>query len=257
MIGRSAGYPSLPLYHPASAFRETPFAMLQSVSTISHPNGKSDDPMSDETITLELAAMAHGGNALGRHENRAIFVPYTIPGEIIEARITQDKGRIAFAEGIKLLNASADRVFPRCPHFGPHKCGRCQWQHINYAAQLLLKQDVLADQLARVGGFDDADVQPVIPSPQQWGYNYHMTLQAGHNGVLGFPGADEGVLYPLEECHILHPDLVALYEQLDLDFTQPAILPDQLLKLGTVDGQHPVLDRRLIPESNTLDVDGP
>src|SRR5690349_17529942 len=84
------------------------------------------------TFELTLTGMAHGGSALGRHDGRTVFVPYTIPGERIMARVTGEKGRVAFAEGVTLLEASADRVFPRCPHFGPGKCGRCQWQHIDY-----------------------------------------------------------------------------------------------------------------------------
>jgi 23S rRNA (uracil1939-C5)-methyltransferase len=174
--------------------------------------------LSDETFELELEAMAHGGSALGRHNKRTIFVPYTIPGERIRARIVQDRGRVAFAEGLTLLDASADRVYPRCKHFGPGKCGRCHWQHIDYPAQLLLKQDVLADQLARIGGFEDADVQPLIPSPQQWGYNYHMTLVASEDGRPGFVNTDGESIITIEECYILHPDLLALYESLDLQF---------------------------------------
>src|SRR5690606_8040881 len=154
----------------------------------------------------------------GRADKRTVFVPYTIPGERVLARITQDKGRVAFAEGVRLLDASADRVYPRCPHFGPGRCGLCHWQHIDYDAQLLLKQDVLADQLARIGGFEDADVLPVIPSPQVWGYNYHMTMIAGENGQPGYPGVDEGRIILIEECHIIHPDLLELYDSLDLQF---------------------------------------
>lgn len=179
--------------------------------------------MSDPTpFELELLAMAHGGSALGRHEGRTIFVPYTIPGERILARITQDKGRIAFAEGVQLLEASADRVFPRCPHFGPGRCGRCHWQHIDYPAQLLLKQDILADQLGRIGNFDDATIeaalQPIIASPAQWGYNFHMTMEITANGTAGFIGADGRSLIGIEACYILHPELLELYQSLDMDF---------------------------------------
>lgn len=193
--------------------------------------------MTDDTFEIELTAMAHGGSALGRHDKRTIFIPYTIPGEIVEARIVEDRGRIAFAEGVRLLDASADRVYPRCPHFGPHLCGRCQWQHIDYAAQLLLKQDVLADQLARIGGFEDADVRAVIPGPAQWGYNYHMTMVANAEGRLGFPGYDGRPPFPFEECHILHPDLLDLYYQLDLEFDQ---IPELRLQMGT-DGAHMII----------------
>jgi 23S rRNA (uracil1939-C5)-methyltransferase len=174
--------------------------------------------MNDQTIELELTAMAHGGKALGRNGKRTVFVPYTIPGERVLAHITQDKGRVAFAEGVRLLEASADRVYPRCPHFGPGRCGLCHWQHIDYDAQLLLKQDVLADQLARIGGFEDADVRPVIASPQAWGYNYHMTMIAGEDGQPGFAGVDEGRIILIEECHVMHPDLLELYDKLDLQF---------------------------------------
>ncbi len=192
--------------------------------------------MTQETFELELIAMAHGGSALGRHGKQTVFVPYTIPGERIEAHITEDRGRIAFAEGTRLIEASADRVFPVCKHFGPGKCGRCQWQHIDYAAQLLLKQDVLADQLARIGGFEDVDVQPVIPSPEEWGYNYHMTMNAGENGVPGFLSTDGVRIIVVDECHILHPELFALYEALDLQFDGLRRLK---LQLGS-DG-HPML----------------
>lgn len=183
---------------------------------------------------LELVAMANGGSAMGWHQNKPIFVPYTIPGERVQARVVDDQGRFARAEGLTLLDASADRVFPRCPHFGPGRCGRCQWQHIDYAAQLLLKQDVLADQLARIAGLDNAPVAPVIPSPDEWSYNYHMTLLPAGDGRLGFQSADGRGVHPIEVCTIIHPELLALYDTLDLDFEGLRRLK---LQIGT-DGAH-------------------
>jgi 23S rRNA (uracil1939-C5)-methyltransferase len=173
--------------------------------------------MNDDSITLDITAMAYGGHALGRHDQRTIFVPYTIPGETITARVVDERGRVAFAEGVSLVTASADRVFPKCPHFGPGRCGRCQWQHIDYAAQVLLKQDVLADQLARIGGFDEADVRPILPSPVEWDYNHRMTLMTDAEGRWGFQGTWPGHIQPIDECHILHPDLLALLGQIDFE----------------------------------------
>ncbi|MEO1442852.1 MAG: TRAM domain-containing protein, partial [Chloroflexota bacterium] len=97
-------------------------------------------------IEVELETMANGGSALARHDGRVVFIPYTIPGEVVEAQIVQDRGRVAFAKGVRMLEPSADRVFPACQHFGAGKCAGCQWQHMNATAQLLIKQDVLADQ---------------------------------------------------------------------------------------------------------------
>jgi tRNA/tmRNA/rRNA uracil-C5-methylase (TrmA/RlmC/RlmD family) len=59
-----------------------------------------------QTFELTLDEMVHGGNTLGRHAGRAIFVPYTIPGERITARIVDDHSRYAFAEGVTLLDAT-------------------------------------------------------------------------------------------------------------------------------------------------------
>lgn len=172
---------------------------------------------------LQLEDIAHGGSAIGRHEKRTVFVPYAIPGERITARPVSERGRVIFAEGLTVLEPSADRVFPRCPHFGPGRCGRCQWQHIDYPAQLLLKQDVLADQLERVGGLSAVDIRPVIAAPQPWGYNHHMTLWVNAEGRAGFhaaanPTNGEGKhIFPVAECHLLHPDLLDLYERLDVE----------------------------------------
>ncbi len=173
--------------------------------------------MSGETFEVTLDTMAHGGSALGRAGGRTIFVPYTIPGERVSAHIVNDRGRVAFAEGVTLLDASADRVLPHCPHFGPGRCGRCTWQHIDYPAQLLLKQDVLGDQMERVGGFRDPEIRPLIPSPAQWSYNYHMTLLRAGDGRFGFPAASHHGAFPIEECHILHPELLALFHEINLD----------------------------------------
>ncbi|MBL8157322.1 MAG: TRAM domain-containing protein, partial [Anaerolineae bacterium] len=115
-------------------------------------------PPDTGTFDLDLEAMAHGGSALGRFGQQTVFVPYTIPGERVHARVVAQKGRVLFAEGLTLLESSADRVYPACPHFGPGRCGRCHWQHIAYPAQLLLKQDVLADQLERIGGLTEVEV---------------------------------------------------------------------------------------------------
>ena len=76
-------------------------------------------------IELTLINMAHGGSAVGRHNGRAIFVAYGIPGERVRAEITQDKGRFAYAEVVEVIEAAPIRVTPRCKHFGV--CGGCHW----------------------------------------------------------------------------------------------------------------------------------
>src|SRR3982751_5847176 len=142
--------------------------------------------MTYDLITLELTGMAHGGSAIGRHEGRAIFVPYGIPGEQVKVRILQDKGRFAIAEVLEVLVESPDRVQPPCPYFGEGKCGGCQFQQIDYTKQLILKQQVVKDQLARLGGLPDVTVHPTIASPNAYVYRSHATFHVAPNGHLGF-----------------------------------------------------------------------
>ncbi len=177
----------------------------------------ADQANQNEPFELDLTRMAHGGSALGQHEGRTIFVPYTIPGERITARITQDKGRFAYAEGVTLLQPSEARVVPRCPHFGPGLCGGCQWQHIDYPAQLEFKRQVMTDQMGRIGGFHDLTVHPTIPSPDVWQYRSHATMHVTEDGRLGYIATDNRHVFPIEECHIIRPELLDLFYSLELE----------------------------------------
>ena len=206
----------------------------------------------DTTVEIEIETMAYGGSGLGKHDKQVVFVPYTIPGEVLKAAIIDSRGRIAFGKGVRLLDASADRVLPQCQHFGPGRCGGCHWQHMAYDAQILIKQDVLADQLERVGGLSDVDVRPVIPSPQVWGYNHRMTFQLTDDGKLGLPGTDGGV-HPVEVCEVLHPDLLDLYNQLDLDTDKLQTV--QLIRSG--DGSRMVVLGAAADEAPELELDLP
>lgn len=170
-----------------------------------------------QIITIELNEMVHGGQALGRHAGRAIFIPYTIPGEQIEARITDDRGRYAFAQGVRLLRGAPERVPPVCPHFGPGRCGGCHFQHIDYDAQPGFKRDVVIDQMTRIGGFRHVTVHPTIPSPDPWAYRVHATFHVDAEGNLCFVGTDGQSLVPIEECHIIRPELLALFEELNFE----------------------------------------
>jgi 23S rRNA (uracil1939-C5)-methyltransferase len=183
---------------------------------------KKSSPFVGKSVEVQVFDMAHGGSGIGRHEGKIMFIPYTIPGEEIVAKITGDSGKVLFGQGEQLLAASADRVTPVCGHFGQGRCWSCHWQHINYETQLLLKQDVLADQLSRLGDVSDrileSAMRPVAPSQEAWEYNFRMTLTRSKEGEWGYLRQNGWAVEPLSECHIVHPDLLALYEELDLDY---------------------------------------
>lgn len=181
-------------------------------------------PPRDSRFEVVIETMAHGGSGLGRWRGKTVFVPFTIPGEQVLAEPVREQDKYIIARGVQLLEASADRVYPACEGYLTASCVRCAWQHIDYPAQLLLKQDVLADQLERVGKLRPAELRavlgPTLPSPVQWAYMHHVTyLTDEERGQrrLGLP-AREGRRPVIDrECALIHPDLLALRAALDLD----------------------------------------
>ncbi len=169
-----------------------------------------------ETITLDLKKMAHGGSAMGRAKRgRTVFVPLTIPGEKVRVQIRSEKKKFAQGELLQVLQESPERVTPRCQHF--EVCGGCHFQHMTYAAQLEAKESVVRDQLARLGGFKQANVQSVLPNPQPWEYRVEMVLSPVGDGRLGYWSPIKKEVIPIEECPIAQPILMTLLQDVELD----------------------------------------
>ena len=173
-----------------------------------------------QTFELELTAMAHGGSALGRHEGRVIFVPYTIPGETVRVELVEARTRWGRGRLLEILDPSPHRVEPPCPYFGPEKCGGCHFQQISYEAQAEYKRDVVVDQLARLGGLHDANVQEIIGAAQPWAYRNHAQFSTTTEGQLGFLTADTHHVVPVEECLVLDPLLDELRAALDMEWPE-------------------------------------
>lgn len=172
------------------------------------------------TIILKVTAVANGGAAIGHDQKgQIIFVPYAIPGETVEVALDQGKSGYNRASLVRVVQASPQRVQPRCPHFGV--CGGCQLQHMTYAAQLQAKQSIVADQLQRIGGLKQAPVQPILPHPTPWHYRTDLSLSPTGDGGYGLWSPSLRQVIPIETCPILHEDLLALLQ--DIDLTLPGL----------------------------------
>jgi 23S rRNA (uracil1939-C5)-methyltransferase len=159
----------------------------------------------DAQITLRLDAMTYGGEAIGRLDGKAIFVRGGIAGEKVQAQVIEDRGHFARATVVNVLDPSPDRVQPRCPHFGfeARSCGGCHWQHMDYAAQLHWKTEIVREQLRRIGRLPDAPVRATIPSPDVWAYRNHAQFSITPDGRPGFQAARSNRVIPIDECHIV------------------------------------------------------
>ena len=151
-----------------------------------------------------------------------VFVPFVIIGETVEAEITEVKKNFARAKLLRVVTPSPERVAPECRYFGA--CGGCQYQHIDYAAQLRFKHKQIADLFERVGKISPEKIAPVLPCPSPYGYRNRIMIRSQWNGPakkleIGFIRADNNFVEDIEECKIAEP---ALNEQITARPREPA-----------------------------------
>jgi 23S rRNA (uracil1939-C5)-methyltransferase len=151
------------------------------------------------TVDLKIEEVAFGGKGVARDTGKAVFVPYVIDGELVSAKITREKKQFAEAEVVDLRERSPHRVESPCPYFG--RCGGCAYQHIDYAHQLEIKSRQVRDVLRRIGKLKNVPLQPIVPSPHQYGYRNRVTVHA-ENGVVGYFQRDSHRLIDVERCPI-------------------------------------------------------
>jgi 23S rRNA (uracil1939-C5)-methyltransferase len=150
-------------------------------------------------VDLKIEDVAFGGKGVAREQGKAVFVPYTIEGELVSAEIVREKKQFAEAELIEVKEMSPHRVTPECPYFG--RCGGCAYQHSSYEHQLAIKWRQVRDALQRIGKLKDIPMRPIIPSPRQYGYRNRITVHA-QDGVIGFFRRDSHKLLDIEQCPI-------------------------------------------------------
>lgn len=205
-----------------------------------------------ERRTLRIESLAHLGAGIARDGGKVVFVPYTAPGDLVRARLVEDKPRFARAVLEEVLEPSPHRVDPLCPYFGD--CGGCQWQHVDYAAQTQYKSRIVAEQLAHVGRLPGVDVRPTIGMGDPWGYRNSARLTVGPDGALGFQRAESHEVVAVEDCLILHPLLRDLLRTLDVEFPELRALT---LRAGTRTGERMIVLETAGDEPPEMEVDIP
>ena len=153
---------------------------------------------------------------MGRlQDQRAVFVPFTLPGERVRVKLLEEKKRYARAEILEVIKPSPDRVIPRCQHFT--RCGGCQYQHISYPNQLQIKSEILKDQLQRIGKIKAPPLHPFIPSKDHWYYRNFVQFHLTPDGKLGFQAQRSHEVIPIQECHLPEAPIGELWPRLELD----------------------------------------
>jgi 23S rRNA (uracil1939-C5)-methyltransferase len=162
-------------------------------------------------MKLNIEKVVYGGNGLAHVEDGAkagstVFVPFTLPQEVVEAHTSKEHAGFAEAELERVVQPSMDRVKPRCAHFG--SCGGCHYQHGSYQAQLRLKQEILQETLERASLAPLPAIEVHATAP--WEYRNRIRLRVAEvAGTMrvGYLRRGSTEFLPVRMCPIAAPVL--------------------------------------------------
>ena len=203
--------------------------------------------------TVTLDKLVYGGEAMGRlPDGRAIFVPFALPGEKVRTRLVVDKKGFARGELLEILEPSSLRIDPCCKHFSI--CDGCHYQHLSYTEQLKEKEEILRDQLVRLGGLENPPIEPIIASPIEWNYRNHVIFHQDPTGKFGYSSSTPKKIVPIEECFLPINSLNEFWPS--LEFEHLADLKSLKLRHGEDESLMIVMETRT-DEAFELEVDFP
>ncbi|MCI4669139.1 MAG: 23S rRNA (uracil(1939)-C(5))-methyltransferase RlmD [Bacteroidia bacterium] len=172
-------------------------------------------------VELELHDAASDGRAVGRHDDKVVFVEGGVPGDLVEAKVYAKQKKFLVGSMENLIRPSEDRVDPQCEHF--KACGGCKWQHMAYPAQIKYKEAQVLAALKRIGKIESQEYLPILGSNEIFNYRNKVEFSFSRSvwftkeeldsgkpfppeGALGFhaPGFFDKVL-PIDECHLTLP----------------------------------------------------
>jgi len=173
-------------------------------------------PILENVLVTDVAAE---GKSIARVDDMVVFIPFAVPGDIVDLQVRRKKHSYCEAEVIRFVRKSDVRTTPACSHFGI--CGGCKWQNLPYEEQLRAKQKQVYDQLSRIGKIELPPFRPIMGSVKTYGYRNKLEFGCSDKrwltkdqvasgetfddmNAIGFhiTGAFDKIL-PIENCHLM------------------------------------------------------
>ena len=158
---------------------------------------------------IRIESLTHDGRGVAHVDGKAVFIEGALPGERVGFEYLAIHSKFDEGRVLEIHQASVDRITPRCPHFGV--CGGCSLQHMEAGAQIRAKQQVLVDNLQRIGGVAPESLLPPLTGPV-WGYRNKARLGVKHvikkgRVLVGFRERHAPYVTDLSRCEVLHPSV--------------------------------------------------
>lgn len=201
--------------------------------------------MTNAPVELQIEKIVFGGDGLARlpkddsGRQMTVFVPYTLPGERVAARLGQVQKGFAKASPLEVIAPSPERRKPPCPYFG--RCGGCQLQHGTDAWQLTAKKQILLETFSRAGIVWNGQVETVTGEPLGYRTRIHLRVSTQDGWRLGYLERRSNRIIPIRECPIAAPVLqraIATLQSPDVTRAAPELVTDIELVCDTA--QHSV-----------------
>jgi len=186
---------------------------------------KNDEQRSYDLFEVTIERILPGGRGIAYADGRTVMVALAAPGDRLRVRFDRVKGSVAFASIVEILEPSPQRVEPPCPYFG--RCGGCDFQQLNYRAQLDAKVEIIRDCLRRLGGIEDVPKFAITPAPNEW--RYRARAQWQYDAIvkrLGYFEANSHRVCDVAECAVLTPELQSQLERLRREMTNEQLPED-------------------------------
>lgn len=142
---------------------------------------------------ITITDVAAEGKALARVDDLVVFVPYVVPGDVVDLQVKRKKHHYAEAVAVKFHQQAAERAIPFCRHYGI--CGGCKWQILPYEAQLRYKQQQVVDNLTRIGKIQLPEISPILGSEKIQRYRNKLEFTFSDKRWLTTEEVASGVVY--------------------------------------------------------------
>ena len=170
---------------------------------------------------VRITACAAEGKALARVDDTVVFVPFVVPGDVVDLQVKKKKSSYMEAVAVKMHEASPLRTEPRCRHYGV--CGGCKWQCLRYEEQLKAKQQQVEDALTRIGKVELPEFQPILGSRNIYGYRNKLEFGFSNKRWLTEEEVRQDVKYEVMDAVGFH--ITGAFDKI-LDITECHLMDD-------------------------------